>query len=64
MKAYTKCPKCGSEDLDSKCTHRTDTCMTEKLFCCNCGYYWYERYTLILEDIEEPEKDEASDRSM
>ena len=60
MSAYINCPKCGSEDIDDKCTQRNDTSMTEKYFCCNCGYSWYEHYILILDCIEEPDKDETS----
>ena len=47
------CPDCGSDDLDTSEVHRDDRSMTEEVVCCHCGKAWLERYTLILEEIED-----------
>lgn len=48
-----KCPKCGSDDLSKSDYYRDLYAMSEEVVCDSCGHSWIERYTLILEEIEE-----------
>ena len=48
-----RCPNCDSNELSTRVTDRDLSYMTEEVTCDTCGYSWIERYTLILEEIEE-----------
>ena len=61
LKHRTKCPKCGSEELDTTCCQRDDDSMTEKVFCTACGHLWREGYEIKLVAItDEHDTEELS----
>ena len=47
------CPDCGGDDLAVRTVDRTDRSLVESVECEHCGKAWIERYTLVLEEIED-----------
>jgi DNA-directed RNA polymerase subunit M/transcription elongation factor TFIIS len=53
MQVHHKCPKCGSDELDTKVMNRTDVELVEEVMCMKCQHLWTNYYALTLIDVEE-----------
>ncbi len=56
MNEWTKCPKCGSENLEYDCLEIDASEVWQPAKCLSCGFRWLEVYTFSHNESSDGEK--------